>query len=874
MYPGGGNKMKKRLIAALLSVCMVGVALSGCGSSNTTEQAPSVGDATATTVDNSDYFPGTDMPDASDIGTANIIANIDSYMASGSDMGFTYTDTMYSLDEDYVFEFDASDKAGSVCYDAFCVYVSEDDMQEDIDSVKNNGYHSSGYYCESSYEDGKIKVAPRGIIRLAGVYEADPDAPPTWGIYNKLFLAQWLDLETGEQLDEPLVTLFSVQHDVDAPVVTQKLDEANSYTLTWNPIAGATEYSVFLMLNDEAFSYEGTTTDTSMSILEFQSEIDTLSILSTITINDTGAFLGMNYSVASSYNHGYKYVVVAKGNNGISGISNIIDPADIAGSIPNTTVSASPTFDILSVDNVPFYSYVTMADGSEKKMMINYHGAYVYELDDGTIHVSTKFLNTDLACIFNITGIDVTTFTSNKSVILDKQDSENQTGGSVDPVNNMSEVPTSNEEEKDEIVEQLIEDNDIQVDATPSADDDADDDDIVEPEEDDDDIVEPDDDDDDDDIVEPVDDDDIVEPTDDNTSGPAPTVTPGGYTTSDLYNAALVKIDDTYKEYGIDPDDISTILYANSKLEAYLGYALMARLEVIPVPTDVYPEATNVSNLYDIFWASYRQNPTSGFISGFDYSYDYQSIVINYGDDTDVRLKQTVEELETAKSVVDRVVKPSMTAEEKVYALNQYFCDNAAYDFDSMSTSVDLNNLSQAFIDAHTPYGILCRNFGVCESYSEAFALTGRMAGIDVIMETGTLSGGPHEWNKVCIDGQYYIVDITNNDREVASNSLLLVSEKQATSLCGNTTSYLVNAKATDESKEYYANTVGLIYSVEDGVEELERQLTAGKIANIRVGFDATDSDYTEMLVTVYKDGYDILNCNYVLNEVVGVGID
>lgn len=881
--------MKKRLVAALLAVCLIGVSLSGCGSSDSS--SPTITeDGTATAVDNMDRIKDTDIPDVADTNRVSLMNQIDTYMAGNGDMGFTYTDTMYGLDEDYVFEFDACDEAGSKSFDAFCVYVSEDDMQEDIDCMATNGYHSSGYYCDSSFEDGKIKVSPTGVIRLAGVYEADPDSDPTWGVYNKLFLAQWMNLETGEMLDEPLVTIFSVNHFIDAPVVTQKLDETNNYTLTWNPVAGATEYSVFSMLDDQTFSFEGTTTDTTISVNEFQSEIDTVSMLSSFSVDDTGAIFGMNYSIHSDVEHGYKYVVVAKTDAGISGISNIIDPADIAGTIPYTTVSGKPTYDIMSVNDAPLYSYVTMADDTDKLMMINYHGAHVYELEDGTVHVSTKFLNTDLACIFDITGVDFATFTGNKDVILAKQDSENQTGGSIDPTNNISEVPTFDEDEKDEIVEQLIEENDMQVDTSASDGDDDSNGDIVEPDGDDDsngDIVEPDDDDnqggDTPDSVDPDDDDDNqdgdtpdpVEPADNNQSGPSPTVTPGGYSTNELYNAALDKINETYSEYGIDINDISTVLYANSKLEAYLGYALMARLEIIPVPTDVFPEATNTRELSEIVWAVYRQNPTSGFIYNYDYSYDYQAVIIYYGDDTDTRLRQTKEELETAKAVAASVVDSSMTTEEKVYAFNDYFCERASYDFDSLETDIsDLSNLPQDFIDSHTPYGILCNDYGVCESYSEAFALVARMSGLNVIMETGSLNGGPHEWNKVCIDGQYYIVDITNNDRLVSSNSLLLVSEKQASSLSGDTSSYLINAKATDDSKEYYANTIGLIYSKEEAVKELEKMLDENKVGNIRVGFDASDEEFIDILKTIYTDGYDILNANNVFNNVIGVAVD
>ena len=117
---------------------------------------------------------------------------------------------------------------------------------------------------------------------------------------------------------------------------------------------------------------------------------------------------------------------------------------------------------------------------------------------------------------------------------------------------------------------------------------------------------------------------------------------------------------------------------------------------------------------------------------------------------------------------------------------------------------VDFDNLSEPFIDAHTPYGILCKNYGVCESYSEAFALIGRIAGLQVVMESGDLQGGPHEWNRVCVDGSWCVVDVTNNDSDFA-NPLLNVSEKQIEGvLIPDGYSYLDTYEALDETKEYY----------------------------------------------------------------------
>ena len=64
--------------------------------------------------------------------------------------------------------------------------------------------------------------------------------------------------------------------------------------------------------------------------------------------------------------------------------------------------------------------------------------------------------------------------------------------------------------------------------------------------------------------------------------------------------------------------------------------------------------------------------------------------------------------------------------------------------------------------DSYTLYGALVKGVSVCEGYGESFQYLCRLAGI----ETFTAEGGGHQWSYVKINGAWYNVDLTWDDRE------------------------------------------------------------------------------------------------------------
>ena len=55
------------------------------------------------------------------------------------------------------------------------------------------------------------------------------------------------------------------------------------------------------------------------------------------------------------------------------------------------------------------------------------------------------------------------------------------------------------------------------------------------------------------------------------------------------------------------------------------------------------------------------------------------------------------------------------------------------------------------------------RGSGVCEAYARAYSYLCRLYNIEIIVVSG-ISKGPHAWNYVKLDGEWYLIDVTWND--------------------------------------------------------------------------------------------------------------
>lgn len=103
-------------------------------------------------------------------------------------------------------------------------------------------------------------------------------------------------------------------------------------------------------------------------------------------------------------------------------------------------------------------------------------------------------------------------------------------------------------------------------------------------------------------------------------------------------------------------------------------------------------------------------------------------------------------------SVCRNIIKDGMTDYEKELAIHDYIVLNFSYDADM--TSENANDVSRFFEVGS----------GRCGAYAYCFELMSRLAGLDVGIVVGTRDGVGHAWNYICLDGEYYHVDLTADD--------------------------------------------------------------------------------------------------------------
>lgn len=846
----------KRVISILL-VIVLSISLIGCKAKDLPREGEKIDIPTTGKLEN-DKANGQVQLDTSDGMSLlkSLKATYSSSISSGS-KDITYRKPLYSVSDTEAFEFEASEEAGYNAYKAFKVFKNAEDIDNPL----------AQSFCSIEYDNGRLVVSANGAIELNGTSMSN--APNgNWGSYNKMYLVQYINLNTGVELVKPYVTPFTVEHELDAPVVTQGVTESNIYELRWQPVKGASEYRIYRHYGTNNFELEATTSDTSITSDEFerQQRKDNYTDL----INKDLGLVG-SAKVTPLMNSGVKpiesddtdgrYVVIAVDSSGRqSGISNIVNIRDIGNKLPYqiNAVDSTIVLNIENVEELPTYVSVEMIDGSYSDMIINYHGSQATEFED-KIWIQPTVVNTSFSpFILEIHGIDYDEMMANISKVTARQDSLVVTKPDTTDQVVIQEAPSIDRDEENKETKQLI-DNTVQ--EVEEQEEDKIEELLVETDE----------------IQEPINDTKEDTDSENNNSGDTSevitsgkdnelVVTPEGYTTVDL----LVEVSgEVQNRLSTLDSSIEEALFARNDLQAWIAACLVTNMEVIPVPMVVYPDAVNQEYLVSLLVEAYRQNPTSGMIADIGYNYDYESLVIKYVENWETRLERANKELASAKKIASQLLSQSNTEYEKILAINNYICDNATYDMDSAATDVDLMNVSQQFIDAHTPYGIICNNYGVCESYAESMLLIGRMMGLDVRCVMGTLFGGGHEWNKVKIGDNWYIIDITNNDNESISNAFLNVTDMQSNAtLAEDKACNLDNLEAFDDQHEYYKVNGLAVSDKSEAARIIVDGFNAGKDkVSMRIPVGFTEEDCIEIV----REAYMELGSNFYIGMLNGV---
>jgi hypothetical protein len=122
---------------------------------------------------------------------------------------------------------------------------------------------------------------------------------------------------------------------------------------------------------------------------------------------------------------------------------------------------------------------------------------------------------------------------------------------------------------------------------------------------------------------------------------------------------------------------------------------------------------------------------------------------------------------EKAKDVLREIISDNMTEYEKVLSIFDYIMTSTTYDYNAYSNTTN-NPMEYACYYLEAIF-LNPNKLSVCDGYSKTFALLCNMEGINCVRIVGTAgvsAQGGHAWNKVAVDGKWYVVDLTWTELE------------------------------------------------------------------------------------------------------------
>lgn len=298
-------------------------------------------------------------------------------------------------------------------------------------------------------------------------------------------------------------------------------------------------------------------------------------------------------------------------------------------------------------------------------------------------------------------------------------------------------------------------------------------------------------------------------------------------------------------------------IFANSALTEYLAANMLGGATYVDL--SAFPEAKDTAFAGDALLEAYYQNPLILGIKSYRVNRKGTAVRIFYENTPEEQARKQEEIKQKVTEVISEIITDDMTDEEKELAINQYMCETMIYDEDALLNAEenDFVNVDEEFNDSFNAYGALLNGKCVCAGYSAAFKLLAEAAGLDSIVVTGVLDGGlSHAWNKVKIDDEWQIVDVTNNDNDYIMNALLNLPASVGDRVLVEDKEYMIDKaipQYTGESDEYeYYHRTDSFFPTQDIAEKLAEGLTKDGTVTLRTEYDLNDEQFYEITDAVY----------------------
>ena len=627
-----------------------------------------------------------------------------------------------------------------------------------------------------------------------------------WGNSGQYFLVQYIDFETGEMLERPLVTVFYIETEIDGrPHVRFDLNDDGIAGLVWEPVEGATRYAI--VSSWEAYTEGGQAL-----------EITRLEAITSETYwHDDEGVVNSNFIIASPYDHldhafaaymnsadssrsveefmkqdwEFNHVQVESGiqfhsfhigvialddDEGMSAVSNLIDIRSVAPQIPmmpaiylnegNFTRSTEGylgtrgTFenDVLAV---PTHTWVITTDGLASRFLIDYDVERIIE-HGNVLRIPFRIEGTMFEGFAEIVDFNEETFEGELQVLAERQENLRPRTGGVLP-------------------------------QTPDFTRDADE------------------------------------------ASMSESTSTGEFTLQDVRRVG-----------------------SPSPLTAYLALNMLNGESRIDL--SAFPESADHQYVFDAWSEASLQNPL--ILGPRSAQIDWQNgyLLVTYDhDDAEERARQQQAIMERVDEIVEEIIEPGMTDLEMQTAINDWLVENVEYDFPALENAEQNNFMfvDPYFYNTFTAYGILINGIGVCSGYADAFVLIADRVGLESVFVTGFMNGSlPHAWNRVNLDDNWYTLDVTNNGLEHFPNAFFNLTDAEAALVLTEDNRWISDSQLPyfvargDAPSEYYRYT-GRFFSQSDIAEALAAGILRDGYAIYRTDMWLTEHQFRDIAFEV-----------------------
>ncbi|MGL4848772.1 MAG: transglutaminase domain-containing protein [Clostridium sp.] len=293
----------------------------------------------------------------------------------------TYKDPIYNVSRNHTFEIPMKKEVYEKHKDTIKekIYVSLDsEMKMKVNSVltfdeKNNVLKVEAPNLPVLYNNEDYNESRTDLNVKDFEVETSRENEKDWGNGNNYYLCNTLNLETGDTLPKPELTLFTIKSELNTPTIQFYLSPEGKAGFKWNEVPGANKYIIYSIIEDPKSNFYSLSEVASTKKTNFEDFVGSVVDFDGMVVSTNSDF---NVSEKKSIR---KFCVMAVAEDKKSLISNIINPVDVAKNVP-ISVHHEKNKELDKGDalvDFPTHLYVKMGDGSAVLTPLDFDTNYV-----------------------------------------------------------------------------------------------------------------------------------------------------------------------------------------------------------------------------------------------------------------------------------------------------------------------------------------------------------------------------------------------------------------------------------------------------------------------------------------------------------------